>query len=215
LVFVDPASALAALAPFGAISDVDGFHVAERQARLNLSRVMATQGPVSERKAWRGYFSTLLRGLGVPEAEREAAGRTLFEAHEREHMWTRVEDSTVEALDTLRAQGYRLGVVSNADGRMPDLLDQVGLADRFEFVIDSHVVGVTKPDPRIFAMAVERLDLPAAACMYVGDLYAVDVVGARRAGLRAVLLDPFDELELPVSRVARVGDLPDWLGRSA
>jgi putative hydrolase of the HAD superfamily len=176
---------------------------------------MATQRPVSERKAWRGYFSTLLRGLGVADAEREAAGRTLLEVHEREHMWTRVEDSTFEALDTLRDQGYRLGVVSNADGRMPALLDQVGLADRFEFVIDSHVVGVTKPDPRIFTMAVERLGLPAAACMYVGDLYAVDVVGARGAGLRPVLLDPFDDFDLPVSRVARVGDLPDWLGASA
>ena len=151
----------------------------------------------------------------MADAEREAAGRRLIEVHEREHMWTRVEDSTVEALDTLRDQGYRLGVVSNADGRMPALLAQVGLADRFEFVIDSHVVGVTKPDPRIFTMAVERLGLPAAACMYVGDLYAVDVVGARRAGLRPVLLDPFDDFDLPVSRVARVGALPDWLGASA
>jgi putative hydrolase of the HAD superfamily len=203
------------LAPFGSVADVEGFHAAERAARLHLSRAMATQRPVSERKAWRGYFSTLLRGLGVPETERRAAGETLLDAHAHEHMWTRVDESTFEALDVLRASGYRLGVVSNADGRMPALLEQVGLAARFEFVIDSHLVGVTKPDPRIFSLAVERLGLPAAACIYVGDLYAVDVVGARSAGLRPVLLDPFDDFELPVARIARVSDLPDWLATSA
>ncbi len=176
---------------------------------------MATQRPVSERKAWRGYFATLLRGLGVPEADSRSAGQTLRDAHESEHMWTRVDDATFEALDVLRASGYRLGVVSNADGRMPALLAQVGLADRFEFVIDSHVVGVTKPDPRIFHLAVERLGIPAGACVYVGDLYAVDVVGARGAGLRPVLLDPFDDFDLPVARIARVADLPGWLAASA
>lgn len=176
---------------------------------------MATQRPVSERKAWRGYFTTLLHGLGVPEAESRSAGQTLREAHETEHMWTRVDEATFEALDVLRERGYRLGVVSNADGRMPALLAQVGLADRFEFVIDSHLVGVTKPDPRIFHLAVERLGLSAGACVYVGDLYAVDVVGARGAGLQPVLLDPFDDLDLPVARIARVADLPDWLAASA
>lgn len=175
---------------------------------------MATQRPVSERRAWRGYFSTLLLGLGVPESDRSTAGSILVEAHERDHMWTHVDEATPDALDLLRESGYRLGVVSNADGRMPALIDQVGLADRFEFVIDSHLVGVAKPDPRIFALAVERLGLSASSCIYVGDLYAVDVVGARGAGLQPVLLDPFDDLDLPVPRVARVADLPGWLAAS-
>ena len=65
-----------------------------------------------------------------------------------------------------------------------------GIRDAFELVIDSQLVGVEKPDPRIFAIALERLGLPPAAALYVGDIYEVDVVGARRAGLDVILLDP-------------------------
>lgn len=211
LVFIDASRALDALAPFGVDRDEPLFRSAERRARVRLSRAMATQGPVSEEAAWQEYFATLLHGLGVPEGERRTAGRAMLADHQREHMWTLVEAPTPTALERLRDTGYRLGVVSNADGRMPDLIEQVGLAGYFEFVVDSHLVGFTKPDPRIFEVAVERLGLRPDECLYVGDLYAVDAVGARGAGIRPVLLDPFDALDLPVARVARVGDLPAWL----
>ncbi len=211
LVFVDAERAIEALARFGVARDVDAFHAAEQRARLGLGRRMAAQGPVSEPDAWREYFGTLLLGLGVSEAERPAAGRAMLADHERDHMWTRVDPTTPPALERLRAEGYRLGVVSNADGRMPDLIAQVGLAGFFEFVVDSHLVGVAKPDPRIFEVAVGRLQLRPEECLYVGDLYAVDVVGARSARLHPVLLDPFGALDLPVARVPKVGDLPQWL----
>jgi putative hydrolase of the HAD superfamily len=97
---------------------------------------------------------------------------------------------TVEALERLRAAGYRLGVVSNSDGRAEEGLEVAGLRGFFEVVIDSQLVGFEKPDPRIFEAALRRMALTPEETLYVGDIYEVDVVGARRAGMEVVLLDP-------------------------
>lgn len=211
---MDPGRALDALEPFGVPRDLARFHSAERTARLHLTGRLADPTPPPEMDAWRGYFSTLLHGLGIPEERRRDAGRHLWSAHLRDHMWTRTDPATPRALSRLRERGYRLGVVSNADGRMASALETAGLADFFEFVVDSHAVGVEKPDARIFEMAVERMALDPGECLYVGDLYAVDVVGSRSAGLRPVLVDPFgghEGLGLPVDRIGGVPELPSWM----
>ena len=83
---------------------------------------------------------------------------------------------------------------------------------QFEFVIDSGEVGVEKPDPRIFQIALERMGVSAADALYVGDLYEVDVVGARAAGLDVVLLDPSGEHSgRDVKTVRSVAELADGL----
>jgi hypothetical protein len=84
--------------------------------------------------------------------------------------------------------GLVAGVVSNSMvARAPR---RRGARDALDFVIDSAVVGVEKPDPRIFHLAIERADVAASEAVYVGDLYSVDVLGSRAAGLGAILLDP-------------------------
>jgi putative hydrolase of the HAD superfamily len=223
LVFVEPARALEVLVSWGAPDDVAVFEAAERTARLRLTELLSDPAPPPEVEAWRRYFGTLLAELGIESRRQPAAGRALWEAHERDHMWTRTDPRTAPALQRLRDEGYRLGVVSNADGRMPGLIERVGLAGLFEFVVDSHLVGAEKPDARIFHAALDRLatgaDAPRAdECLYVGDLYAVDVVGARGAGLRPVLLEPFGQYadrDLDVDRIPDVASLPDWLGSRA
>ncbi len=131
------------------------------------------------------YLDTLLAGLGLaePGARRRAAGEIAAE-HRRANLWSKRAEGSVETLDALRRRGYRIAVVSNADGRVRGLLEAAGLAPHLEFVVDSAEVGVEKPDPRIFHAATERLGLPPAACAYVGDIYEIDVVGAERAGPR-------------------------------
>ena len=94
-----------------------------------------------------------------------------------------MQEGTSEILETLHTDGYRLAVISNADGRIQSLLERVGLLGHFEFVIDSELVGVEKPDAAIFREGCRRLDLPPGECVYVGDLYPVDYLGAREAGL--------------------------------
>jgi len=109
------------------------------------------------------------------------------------HLWGATEPGTLESLARLRAAGMRLAVISNSDGRAAAALDAGGLLDQFEFVIDSGEVGVEKPDPRIFQIALERMGINPADALYVGDLYEVDAVGARAAGLHVMLLDPSGE----------------------
>jgi len=81
-------------------------------------------------------------------------------------------------------------VISNSNGTVAAILDRLGLGPHLDFVIDSSEVGVEKPDPRIFQIALDRAGLRAHEAAYVGDLYSIDVVGARAAGLSAILMDP-------------------------
>jgi putative hydrolase of the HAD superfamily len=191
--------------------DRASFEPAERQARLQLVSALNGGARGTEEHVWQGYFLNLLRATGVPPHLEQEANRRLKEAHVAENLWTHVAEETPAALGELRDMGYRLAVVSNADGRVEALLRGRGLADYFEFIIDSHVFGVEKPDPRIFRAAVERLALEPEVCLYVGDLYPVDVLGARAAGLEALLLDPWDHFDVDVDRIPTVAHLPRYL----
>ena len=216
LVFVDPVRVLDIFRELGVQADVDRFRSAERHARSRLTARLTRGSTGSEEHVWREYFANICRLCGVPAHLREEADRCIKQVHQDEHLWTHVAEETPAALSALSEMGYRLAVVSNADGRVEALLERRGLRDHFEFVIDSHVFGAEKPDPRIFLAATERLELAPSVCLYVGDLYPVDVLGARAAGLEAVLLDPWGEYQLDVDRIPSVAQLPDYLlARSA
>jgi HAD superfamily hydrolase (TIGR01549 family) len=135
------------------------------------------------------FLDRLLRVLGVedPDVRRKAAAR-VGEEHRRANLWSGAAVGARRTLEVLKERGYRLGVVSNADGRVARLLAEVGLADNLEIILDSALVGMEKPDPRIFLAAAEQLGLPPTACAYVGDLYEIDIIGARAAGFRAILI---------------------------
>jgi len=156
------------------------------------------------------YFDTLLQGLGLPdEAARRLAAGSVAAEHGRANLWSRREDDAAETLEMLLGRGYRVAVVSNADGRVRGLLEAAGLARLLEFVVDSAEVGVEKPDPRIFHAATDRLALPPGACAYVGDIYEIDVVGAEAAGLRGILVGdgPAPDTVLRVPRLSALGPL--------
>ena len=94
---------------------------------------------------------------------------------------------TQESLARLRAAGLRLGVVSNSDGRVEEALRAAGLDCDFDVIVDSDVGGSQKPDPAIFRPALDALGVLPEEAVYVGDLYDVDVAGARAAGMAAIL----------------------------
>jgi len=215
LVFVDAERVHREMEPFGGGLSTAALVELEREARLKLSRAMGETATGDDAQVWRDYFLTLISGSGVPPERMEEAGEALKASHERDHMWTRVQPGTHEALQAVLDLGYRVAVVSNADGRVEALLREQGFGDYLEFVVDSQVVGIQKPDPRIFQIALKRLQLPAERVLYVGDLPAVDVIGSRRAGLDPLLLDPFDVFghHDDVPRIPSVLDLPDWLAR--
>ncbi len=195
-------------------ADTDGRRVraAERTARRLLHRALGSDGRDTQPQVWMDYFGEIFRETGVPEDRLADAGRLVTKTHGDDHLWTQVADGTTETLSELAAAGYRLGVISNADGRIEALLESVGLRGHFEFVVDSELFGVTKPDPEIFLEGCRRMGLPAGECLYVGDLYPVDYLGATRAGLQAVLFDPCDLHVGEAPRIRSLGELPVWLG---
>ena len=136
------------------------------------------------------YFGAMLDALGVDERTRPAITAALREEDARDTLWRVMHDGTPETLAELRARGYTLGVVSNADGRVAAGLVACGLAPHFTAVIDSHVVGVEKPDARIFQLALDACGADPDQALFIGDIYEIDVIGARNAGIRALLLDP-------------------------
>jgi HAD superfamily hydrolase (TIGR01509 family) len=159
-------------------------------------------------EAWRSYMEFALEAAGLePEAAANAAAR-VFHAHLQRNLWRRVPGDVEPTLRHLRAAGYVVGVISNAEGTVAELLRDVGLAPLLDFVIDSHHVGVEKPDPRIFALGLEKSGTEPGRTLYVGDIYTVDVVGARNAGLDAALLDTFGVYrDVDCPRLLTLGDV--------
>jgi putative hydrolase of the HAD superfamily len=116
------------------------------------------------------------------------------------------------AIDGVVALGLRACCVSNSDGRAELHLKTFGVREGLEFVVDSQLVGVEKPDPRIFDIALSKLALSAARTVYVGDIRSVDEAGARAAGMHFVLIDPFGDYAAPgQAAVRRLEDLPALL----
>jgi len=185
----------------------------EALARKEIHRQVAGGGRVSD--AWRDYFHVILARVGVPAAEQIGIIDSLWEAHQRFGLWTVAIPGGPEIVAGLKRRGYRLGVVSNAEGRVERDLESAGFRGLFDTVVDSHVVGVEKPDPEIFRIALERLEAAPEHALYVGDLPAVDLAGARAAGLTPVLLDRHDLYpDVSDPRLRSLEELPALLDRA-
>jgi putative hydrolase of the HAD superfamily len=171
----------------------------------------AVEGPAgvaagrTDRARARVYLEALFTGAGVPASRMEEVARTLERLHGEWHLWCRTAPGTAEALDRLREAGLRLAVVSNSDGRVEEALEAAGIRDRFDLVLDSALVGMEKPDPAIFRAALTALGIGPEEALFVGDLYDVDVVGARAAGIEAILLAP--DAGAPGPDCRRIGSL--------
>jgi putative hydrolase of the HAD superfamily len=189
LMWIDHALLAEALASAGVAADEAAVRVAEMRTRPRIDVFLASaarreSADIHDRFA-RLFLDELREGLSAHDGAR-AACLSAWPS-----LWRSVPDDARPTLDRLRERGYRLAVVSNTgDGGARSRLAAASLLDALEFVVDSHELGIEKPDPRIFAHAAETLGLPASACLYLGDLYSVDVVGARAAGMHAALIDP-------------------------
>jgi putative hydrolase of the HAD superfamily len=162
--------------------------------------------------AWRGYFGRLFTGAGLAEEVVPGALDRLWDLNVRSGLWHRAAAEAAEALSLLREAGFRMAVISNSEGRVEQDIAEAGLGGFFECVTDSSRVGVEKPDPRIFRLTCERLGTLPEACVYVGDIYGIDVVGARRAGLAPVLIDRFRLQEgADCPRIESLLELPELL----
>jgi putative hydrolase of the HAD superfamily len=132
------------------------------------------------------FFTAVARAAGVDLPDEEA----LRAEHDRSNLWSVVAAGAPEALDRLRADGVTLVLVSNAPPTLPAFFGTLGLARRFDHLVVSGILGIEKPDPRIFREALRLAGARPEDAIHVGDLVEIDAAGARSAGIRAALVDP-------------------------
>jgi HAD superfamily hydrolase (TIGR01509 family) len=166
-------------------------------------------GRVIEQSGSHWTFRAMYGGLGLDEAAcAEVVGR-IDAAHAERHVWCGCDAEAPRVIDELKGRGLLVAVISNTeDGRVREALEAAGLAGRFDVIVDSHLVGFSKPDPAIFRHALGLLEVEPHEAVFVGDSYAHDALAAQAAGMRAVLLDPLDlHPEAACPRIRALGDL--------
>jgi len=191
--------------------DLPTMQRAELSARVVLHERVDERSKGTDPAIWREYFGRLFALTGVPEAKYFSLSDALRVAHRASHLWTYAMPGTSEVLASLRLSGYRLGVISNADGRMEGAVERAGVREHVEFVLDSGLEGIEKPEAEIFHRGCERMGLEPGECVYVGDLFPIDYVGATRAGLQAVLIDPLGVHGDRAETIGDLGGLEAWL----
>lgn len=191
--------------------DLEQLALLEARARREVHEHVAAGGTTAER--WSDYFRSILHAAGVREIDAQSSMiRSLAEAHERFGLWTTAFPGAVETVRKIHESGMPVGVVSNAEGRVEEDLHAAGFEGLLKCVVDSHVVGVAKPDPKIFHIALERMGAKAETTLFVGDVPAVDIEGARAAGLQAMLLDRHDLYpKIDVPRLRSITELSEYL----
>ncbi|MFI5177960.1 MAG: HAD family hydrolase [Vicinamibacterales bacterium] len=161
------------------------------------------------------YFNLVLAAARVTLSDATAEALDELHQYHREHnLWETVPPEVPAVLHALRARGLQLVVVSNANGTLHRAFDRIGLTPLLDVVFDSFVEGVEKPDPRFFQIALDRAGASAASTVHVGDIYNVDVVGARAAAITPVLIDPAGLYpDSDCARIRVLSDLPPLVER--
>jgi putative hydrolase of the HAD superfamily len=137
------------------------------------------------------FFDLILKRTGIEaNTATDAALAELKAFNDTDGTWDAVVPDAVATLGRLRAAGCALGVVSNTNGTLRRMFRRIGLEPHFDVLVDSSEEGIEKPDPRLFEIALERTGADRSRAIFCGDIYQIDVVGARAAGLSVVLLDP-------------------------
>lgn len=144
------------------------------------------------------YYKNMLSYLsGIHVKDMTRIAKQLRKKDVSDGLWNKEIKGTRSVLSALKQRNFRLAVISNSDGRVGKLLDDKKLTGYFEVVVDSAKLGVEKPDPRIFRHALQRMNAKPEHSLYIGDFYSIDVLGARRAGMKPLLIQPFPYYQHP------------------
>jgi len=215
---ITPASAVAleALADLNLVVAPESAASAMRRADHHLTRIWhhgdwwASEAAV--RSLFIGAYQVGLRtlpGVGADEALVDRLAELIYTKYHDIRHWAPFPD-VLPTLDALRAAGVTMGVVSDWGHGLETILLELELADYFAFLVISSRLGIAKPEPGVFEMALGRIGVPPAHAVYVGDTYLKDVLGARAAGLTPVLLDRSGHG--PPADCLAVRELTDLLG---
>ncbi len=209
LVLPDPTVVAPLLAPYGGAASI------EMHRRAHYAGMAAKSHARDHEGDWQVYNEAYVRAVGVDADLVEHAAEVLDHTRSA-HLWRWPIPETRRALVALAEHGVPMGVVSNASGQIEDVLRLTRICQAGEgpcvamrVIVDSHVVGVAKPDPRIFDFALPHFDeFETGRVAYVGDSVVMDIGGATDAGLLPFLLDPYDDhAGADFRRIASVEDL--------
>jgi HAD superfamily hydrolase (TIGR01549 family) len=203
-----------ALRRHGITVSPDALAAAEPRVKFEIDQGIRHGSSTDAQRAWM-YMERVLEIAGVTPGDASAAAVRELRAYHAEHnLWESVPGDVVPALERLSALALKLVVVSNANGVLHRAFDRLGLTRYFHCICDSLLDGVEKPDPRFFQIALDRAGATAESTMHVGDLYYVDVAGARNSGIRPMLIDPLGLYQdYDVDRVRTLDELADCLIR--
>ena len=158
--------------------------------------------------------------IGLYQVVAEALGFGADARKVAEHLWETQQDhyelypDTMPGLQALRAQGLRLGIISNWDKlNLAVVCRSLGIAAFFDVILPSAEAGADKPDPRIFRRAFELAQVEPELSAHVGDSYSADVQGARGVGIAGILVQREGDLEFDCPTVRGLDEVPDLLGR--
>ena len=178
---------------------VDGRLDPEALDRAHYAGVAAlVDWPAAEAGIWTAYEEAYAREVGAPEERIPDAVAELDVAFRLEGVWGRQVPGSLDGLRALQATGVALAIVSNSDGTLEGRLAREGICQAgpgrgvpMTIVIDSGAVGVAKPDPAIFRIALEATGVAPERVLHIGDTVGADVDGALAAGVRPLHLDPY------------------------
>jgi len=198
----------APLAEAGVALDPGHLRDLERRIKNEFDSRMSTDGS-PDHGFWWMYYTKLFEEIGHSD---DAVRDRLVENIRNSANWDQIRPGTRERLQEIGSR-YRIGVISNADGKIEDVLRRCAIVDTFLSVTDSGLVGYEKPHPEIFRQALGTLKAKPEESLYVGDVYSVDYVGATQAGMQAVLMDvPGAYTHKGVARVESLAELQKMLG---
>jgi putative hydrolase of the HAD superfamily len=168
---------------------------------------------------WHVYLEEFIATCGVAADLREEVHLHLDSEFADAALWIEELPGCRDGLRELGATGVRLGIVSNADGLIAQRLAEAellqvgpGIGVEVDCVIDSGAVGVSKPDPRIFELALDAMSIEPRDAWYVGDMPGIDVVGARAAGLFPIVMDPYEfHVDVDYARIASLSALASMI----
>ena len=214
LVFPNWSRISATLAAHGVSVAPEALAAAEPYAKRHLDQTRTIRATNDEKRGWL-YFNLILERAGIPLTEESnEALRELHAYHQTSNLWEYMPPDVLPSLRAIREMGLKMAIVSNANGTICAMADRLGIGALAECVLDSHTEGVEKPDARLFEIALERSGANRETTIHVGDIYEVDVVGARAASISPVLLDAaglYPDADCP--RVASLPELVDAIRR--
>lgn len=183
------------------------------QKRGGLSSLGEKTSEAKERAWWQSLVREVFESSGgVPDFDQFF--ETLHRSFEEKHLWE-IYPEVCDVLSEIKRRGFILAIVSNWDLRLPRLIQNLGLSAYFDFLMSSSVCGATKPSPKIFREALRQANVTAQEALHVGDTYDEDFVGARRVGIRALLLDRMGSGNTvpPELRISSLQELEDRIDK--